>query len=678
MSFKVSYAGYDITEYISVTSLDRGLLPEVDQDLRKTGRSDGYNHFSSSIGKKVIPMGFILKWDLIVKRRRLANILMKRTPQPLIFSDEPNIEWYAIADGDIGVDEENFIGRGTINWIVPDGIGHSINPKYFTNIKPGTANENLVLDPEFTKKNKYWKSWSVLLNETHLNSNILRGDFSTPSVIANDPTFGNWFQVNQASCRFIDGIKVGDAFSASIDVRIIKATDSQASSSTLVIEEKSDLNGQLLKRHIVRADETKIGEWQTIKLINAKVENPATKVLNLCPSCYDGAIVDISRPILNLGPTVMPYQVMDAQLSDSVNVISNGTYLSYPILRARMNGENGLVAFVNNDGGVLQFGNPEELDVKEGKRSDKVLNIQMRNNSSYFTINGGGVSTYPNYVGDESRPNIINGDVSWTKNAEGMAPVWVTDPTAKAWNGPRARILTIPRNSANKSNGDFKFENRIDFKTDKKKSGRMEFVVGSNDKYIMAMIIRDSSSTKDELIVEFWATTGIVKSITINRSKFTGSYFSVNLSRIGSKLEFKFGRPTSVVKDEVLKESYQETLSLTCPESFELPVTELSCWFQRFKTSEVVEMYWWDSKFTWLNEPTYTNIPNLFDDGDIVEVDVKNRRVYVNGVVDYKLHALGNNWTDFAIETGSETIVPIASSWANMFEFEIELKESFI
>lgn len=670
--FKVTYAGYDITEFLIVTSLDRGLLPELEHDQRKIGLSDGYEHFSTSIGKKKIPMGFILRYDLIAKRRKLAEIFMQREPQPLVFSDEPDYEWYAVPTGDIGVDENAFLGKGSIDWVVPDGVAHEINPHTYSNIITNPNAENLMLDPNFEKKNKYWKSWAVLLNEQYNGSNILRGDFSTPSAGANDPAAGNWFQVNGCTTRTLPNLQVGDKVSFAAAFRIIEESTMQ-DTAKLILEEWSRIGETLLKRHTITLPANNVGTWQTLMAQGVSITDSRTKALNLALGVYDGGIVDISKPQWNLGETLKEYTVPTAQVSDAMVVSNTGSYESSPIIRCRMNGENGFVGLVNSDGGVLQFGNPEETDTKQGQRSDKVLDIPMRNNGSYFTVDGGGITTYPNYVGDVTRPNLAQGSISWTLAGDGMTPVFSTG-SATAWHGPRARITSIPRNFENKNIGDFKFENRINFDTNAKKRGRMELVVGSGTSYIMAMVVRDSNALKDEIIVEFWTIRGLQKSVTIDRKKFYGAYFGVNMSRIGQQLELRFTRPKQINADKVVSTSAEERFTITCPEAFGLPVTEVSCWFQRFQTTNHVGMNWWDSKFTWINTPTTTNIPNLFNDGDLLEIDPSVPSVSLNGDIVTDLHALGNEWDKFAIEPGNETIQLVSSSWANMFECEFEVK----
>lgn len=664
-------------DFVKKYRTERNAMAPSAVTLRRVGLNDQESFVNRLGSALVITIYMALEpGNFDYQKRKIAYFFNENEPKKLWFPREPDKYYLAIQNGDITYDESQGYVIATASMLVPDGKAYSVNPRIFNNIKPGTTGENLVLDPEFRYKDKYWKSWAHLLNETHDGSNILQADFSTPSAGANDPSAGNWFQVNSTSTRIITGLKVGSAFSASIDVRITQES-TQAVTTSLIIEERAGIGGALLKRHTVYPSTPALGTWQSLSLINYKVTNSATKALNLAVSCYDGGIVDISKPLLNLGATLIPYAEPAEQLTETMEIMNQGTYRAWPIIRAKMNGENGLVAFANDKGAVLQFGNPEETDIKTGKRSDKVLDIPMRNNGSLFTYNDGGVTTYPNYVGDATRPNLAQGSVSWTLAGDGMTPVFSTG-SATAWHGPRARITTIPKNYANLDTGDFKFENRINFDTNAKKQGRIEMVVGSGTDYIMAMTVRDSSATKEEIVVEFWTIRGRQKMVTLDRKKFYGAYFGMEMSRIGQKLEFKFTRPKQVNADKVVSVSATESLTINCPEAYGLPVTELSCWFQRFQTTNHVGMQWWDSKFTWINEPTVSNVPNTFNDGDLMEIDVRKRLVMVNGVENNQLHALGNMWEGFALDTGVTTIQPVASSWANMYECEIEVQEAYV
>lgn len=671
--FKVTYAGYDITEFLIVTSLDRGLLPELEHDQRKIGLSDGYEHFSTSIGKKKIPMGFILRYDLIAKRRKLAEIFMQREPQPLIFSDEPDYEWHAVPTGDIGVDENAFLGKGAIDWIVPDGVAHEINSHIYSNIVTDSTASNMVLDPNFQKKNKYWKSWAQLLNEKYDGQNILRGDFSTPSASENNPDFGNWFQVNGASTRSLPNLKIGDKVSIATAFRIMQES-TQPATVRLILEERTHVGGDLLKRHSYTLPTNKLGEWQTLLVEGISITDSRTKALNLAQGVYDGGIVDISKPQWNLGATLSPYTVPSAQLSDYILVNNAGSYESAPVIRCRMNGENGLVALVNSDGGVLQFGNPDEIDTKQGTRSDKVIDIGMRNDASKFTVNEG-ATVYPNYLDNPEYPNKMQGSWDWTKSPEAATPVF-NNGAMNGWGGPSLHCV-VPRNSANENTGKFKFANRFGFDTNVGRAGRFEFVAQSGDEVGLSAIIRDSSANTNELWFEGWFQKTRLFNKKLDRKKFNGTFYEIEMSRSGSSVRFRLSL-VGKLTGETVTAAASEIQNFTLPEVVGLPITSITGWPQRFGNTNHALMEWTDTKFTWVNTPTTINVPNTFNDGDLLEIDIATPKVSLNGVDVTDLHAVGTEWSDFWINPGGETVQPVASSWANMFECEIEVKEAYV
>lgn len=197
------------------------------------------------------------------------------------------------------------------------------------------------------------------------------------------------------------------------------------------------------------------------------------------------------------------------------------------------------------------------------------------------------------------------------------------------------------------------------------------------DQVAMAMTIRDSTAAKNELILECWTVNGRVKNISLDRKKFNGNFFEAQMSRTGSKVEFKLSQIDRLNGENIVAKNYY-TFSLAVPEMYELPITAHNAWFQRMGNTNHVLMSWTDFKFTWVNEQTFTNIPNFFNDGDLFEVDVKNRQAYLNGAIENRIHALGNQWDKFAIEPGKEFIQPVCSSWANMFEVEIEMREAYL
>lgn len=129
---EVTYGDFKLSDILGVTSkFDRGIgLPRSNylEDVNGLGKM----FVRSKFDEKVILMPFILRYDLNKKRRELAAALSSLTPQKLIFSDEPDKYYMAIPNNYVNLDEINFLGKGTIEWLIPDGVAHAIDPKIYT------------------------------------------------------------------------------------------------------------------------------------------------------------------------------------------------------------------------------------------------------------------------------------------------------------------------------------------------------------------------------------------------------------------------------------------------------------------------------------------------------------------------------------------------------------------
>ncbi|WP_404819953.1 phage distal tail protein [Lacticaseibacillus daqingensis] len=71
-------------------------------------------------------------------------------------------------------------------------------------------------------------------------------------------------------------------------------------------------------------------------------------------------------------------------------------------------------------------------------------------------------------------------------------------------------------------------------------------------------------------------------------------------------------------------------------------------------------------------------MPNRYKDGDTLKIDVANRAVYLNDVETPNLHTVGNDWEGFALAPGDTTIDLISSSWADMYDCTVELREAYV
>ncbi|WP_313627597.1 distal tail protein Dit [Enterococcus italicus] len=154
----VTFDGHDLTQYFEVLrGFQRNVGSEWENTVITNNISDGSKFKKNRLKSKVIPVPFVAKYDLNTKRREIAKILNVKTPKKLIFSDEPNFYYEAIPDGSIDLDEIVFLGKGTINFLVPDGIAHAIASKTYTQDSPEFDTDTFTINNEGT-----YRSWPIL------------------------------------------------------------------------------------------------------------------------------------------------------------------------------------------------------------------------------------------------------------------------------------------------------------------------------------------------------------------------------------------------------------------------------------------------------------------------------------------------------------------------------------
>lgn len=329
------------------------------------------------------------------------------------------------------------------------------------------------------------------------------------------------------------------------------------------------------------------------------IQNEATKVLRLSLNVYGNAHVVINRPMLTRG-TDGTYVASVKEFLKTVPVTNYGTWKSYPIFEITNAEENGMIAVMNENGKVLQFGNEENKDATEPIKDEIGLNESYRGTKlpTGFTVNSGHVSQYPNTANDPARPNLYMG--SWDYSpSEAFKPKWATTFAPNAWSGPS---LTSPVKapSTGLRTGAFKFEERIDFGTTSEKNGRYELVIltDAND-ILMSMTIRDSDAKGNEVIVEYWYGNKLLKSIKTDVTKYKSSWFRCTMTRdqTGKKFTWNFEH---IQSNNGIKPVTKNPFTYNAPVANKASVVKTSRWLLKYKeskaTREVVHKVTWTMK----------------------------------------------------------------------------------
>lgn len=124
--------GNDITEtpFFSVIDITgRGPMSQEVTRIVVPKRSGSYYH-SRRKPERILTVQFLLRGnsyeDLRTKVDRLNDILNVDQPVPITFSDEPNMVYYGIPEGEPSWEERRFTGKGTLTFICPDPYKYGI------------------------------------------------------------------------------------------------------------------------------------------------------------------------------------------------------------------------------------------------------------------------------------------------------------------------------------------------------------------------------------------------------------------------------------------------------------------------------------------------------------------------------------------------------------------------
>ena len=368
-------------------------------------------------------------------------------------------------------------------------------------------------------------------------------------------------------------------------------------------------------------------------------------------------------------------KLKQSDASGKIEVSNLGTYKTWPIFRTTTVGENGVFTLLNSNGGVLQFGNPEELDGNDAVRSNRVLYASYNKTLPPNAVPNQGITSYPTYAGGD--PNVQTGSFNYDE-PETAAPVF-SDSAVKRWNGPSYKV-PIGTNTNGVRTGDFEFTHRFSFwnKTSNKQRGRVEFALNSDTKHGFGFVMRDSSATKRQLIIEchIFDIVG-ERSYDLDLKKFDGSFFELKIIRKGASITWQLGQIDSLKNGVNLKKGAIFTKTFTSDDYKDFAITNVFAYMMRYQKSEPVRMRFTDAKFTWINTPYWHDIKNIFQDGDELTIDTKERKLYLNDVeaLDSRYHSIDNMWEKFAMEPGITQYQVVQSEWAEPLTVTVEFEE---
>ena len=676
------FGGHKIGSSVLQFSAARGITSEIENTSQSVGISDGEMLINSRLKSRIIPVTY----DFVALSRReferqLAPLLYSTDVQKLIIDDRPDEFWYAKVDGKIDMDRAYFLGTGTINFLVPDGIAHSVATKTFDNMPYKDVPVNMLTDSGFESGNVPSVTWGPSAIGTIAASSggatlpIPFGNYMLKIDSNDTSTVLDQFAMYPLANAVL--IKSGETWTYSYYYASAGTAAGQASDYLLSGSNANPIFG-LSMGHGNRITTGGQTTWHRFTAtFTATADVTVTHLrFGFVKSGTNHGWICIDNIKLEQEPTVSPWSpnLADPEYySDTITVHNGGTYPVEPVITATMHADNGMVGIVNDRPGILQFGT-QEIDGFTTEESEVALDLAAVQGSH---MDNQAATNNPYWGGDPSMPNEQVGNAIWTHDDyDGwkVEPNWPSiTGDHKYWNGP-----SIKHNLAQTHNGNFKSNLTWDvmtrFQTGVSKVGSLETTLESDGKPIFQMILKDNSALSDQIWWMCYYKNQLVVNEQLDRSIFTNDKFiQLELQKFGNSVVFRVspwvgnqGRETTI------------TRQFTFADAASVETKQFSAWFMRDKTWGESTMYLIASTVKWQNVSWYTNIKNRFSDGDVLKIDVANAKTYLNGSLDPTMHTLGNQWEQFKLPPGDTKIYLSPSSWAQPFACEVEIREAWL
>lgn len=121
----ITFNGTDLSDYMRINTIDRGgILPPREVETLEIPQKVGAYLFNVKTGVRLINVGVTIigvTYEEIQKRKEIiADILRTDEPGSIVFDDEPDRTYYGIVSGGTALDEQNHVGKGSIQFLCPD------------------------------------------------------------------------------------------------------------------------------------------------------------------------------------------------------------------------------------------------------------------------------------------------------------------------------------------------------------------------------------------------------------------------------------------------------------------------------------------------------------------------------------------------------------------------------
>ncbi|WP_270768221.1 distal tail protein Dit [Lacticaseibacillus rhamnosus] len=625
------FGGHKIGSSSLQFSAARGVFSEVENTTQPVGTSDGEMLVRSHLKPRIIPVTY----DFVALSRReferqLAPLLYSTDVQKLIIDDRPDEFWYAKVDGKIDMDRAYFLGTGTINFLVPDGIAHSVATKTFDNMPYKDVPVNLLTGtsymataesvPKGAFKASNAKTVSVSSGETYTYS------IEIPSN-------------NTVDLEAAINLNSKGVFVRSVVGNVIKSGQSGISTITLTVPDGID---------------------SLFLAVSLTTVNP-----NSATTIYEAG------EKLELGTTASPWSPNPADpeyYSDTITVTNSGTVPVPVKVTSKFSSDDGFLGLTLN-GRYYQVGNTKE--VNGITYDDSQMLVKTRPTIDKYILNDPSFAVIPADQGVMTQTGTVTIKPDPT-NQLGITTPSDFGPNNHGPHGP-SLIYKLPADS----NGEVGAVNCIlrmhaglgalslDSPSDTRQVGQICMTIYDANKNAMARILySDMSQTKSDFTVRYDLNgTKVHEEDFSNTPGFTGHCY---IRKSGSQFIFAWGG-----------EAGGTAQTYTCEELADTKVMYVSFNFLQWADVPIPHYFGlieWNFEKDYVD--LYKDLPNYFKAGDIVTLDSSTNLLTINQYTDWDRVDIGSQ--PLLAPPGQSKLGIVVSPWANLPAVSTELREGWL
>lgn len=387
------------------------------------------------------------------------------------------------------------------------------------------------------------------------------------------------------------------------------------------------------------------------------------------------------------------------------NIDYNGTYPAKPVLVAEFigaseddtysgDGDCGYVLFVDGDENIIQLGNPDAIDLDSFTKAGQLIN-KIFTSLTGWSQSGG--HTWGDKVIDGSMSKALIKDAYWNKG-KGQSlyhakPTYGSNTTK--WHGP---ILRQTLTTSEVNFFDVAIVHRMCCNATNQ-IGTFECGTYASDGTMVAGFVIEKTTSGTDGTVKYIVGGKTVGTDAIDlsynnthfgycqrKSVYKKQYYSKSKKKWSDK-KIKGAKTRSVVKSYTYTQSNLNSTIQKAADTFTFKVGNLAT--RKFVNSDLeisaiseVSMHFGcykgkprlhtnavrSFKLT-ANPGTFTDTPNVFTAGDIIEADCYDASVTLrradteDGQLAPQFGALGNNWEGFELKPGTNVIGAAWSPW---------------